>query len=126
MAAESPHLIHVHCITHHYTCPHCEQRFKSLKEPHSVRWLSLTRAIDSIYSNWPSLVDTTNGLLAQIKAFKFVAIMHMLLNVLPILDSLSRSFQLENVFICTLKPRVTGEAGLDGPETRTWRGTFQA
>lgn len=35
--------------------------------------------------------------------------MHMLLNVLPILDSLSRSFQLENVFICTLKPRVTGE-----------------
>ena len=160
MAAESPHLVHVHCIAHHvalvasnaskdieaisqfrrtvngvynlfrYSAVRYARLrelhkamdpsdFKSLKEPCSVRWLSLTRAVDSIYSNWPSLVlcleeervrgnATAAGLLAQVKAFKFVAIMHMLLDVLPILGSLSRCFQEENVSIGTINPRVTG------------------
>ena len=38
----------------------------------------------------------------------FLAIMHMLLDILPILDTLSRCFQEENLSIGTIKPRVTG------------------
>ena len=30
--------------------------FKSLKEPRSVRWLSLSKAVDSVFVNWPTLV----------------------------------------------------------------------
>ena len=30
--------------------------FQSLKEPCSVRWLSLSKATESIFANWPSLV----------------------------------------------------------------------
>ena len=49
-----------------------------------------------------------DGLLRQIKTYKFVAIMHMMKDVLPIVDRLSKSFQIENISLATIKPKVTG------------------
>lgn len=90
--------------------------FISLKEPCSVRWLSFTKALESVYTHWQALVlvleqdaitnPTAAGILRQIKSYWFVATMHMLLDILPITDRLNKHFQEENVNLSSIKPRV--------------------
>ena len=160
MTAESPHLVHVHCVAHRLALAATDASkhvkeislfretlngiyrffansaarhtrllelhkaldpsdFKSLKEPCSVRWLSLSKAVESVFENWHTLIlslgeeaahgnSVLDGLLRQIKCYKFIAIMHMMKDVLPVMDRLSKSFQVENIALATVKPRVTG------------------
>ena len=84
--------------------------FQSLKEPCCVRWLSLSKATESIFANWPSLVleleeesargnATATGLRNQIRRYSFVAIAALLLDVLPVMDTLNRFFQRDYIYI---------------------------
>ncbi|XP_077983943.1 uncharacterized protein C17orf113-like [Glandiceps talaboti] len=90
----------------------------SLKEPCSVRWLSFGRAVKGIYDNWPALVmefdeeasqrdnAVASGLLKQIKQYSFLAITHLLMDVLPIMDRCNLVFQREDVNLATIEPMV--------------------
>ncbi|XP_076463272.1 uncharacterized protein C17orf113-like [Babylonia areolata] len=90
--------------------------FVSLKEPCSVRWVSFTKALESVYANWELLVivleqdgrknPAAEGIARQLRAYWFVATMHMLLDILPVIDRLNKCFQEENVNLSVIKPRV--------------------
>ena len=91
--------------------------FQSLKEPCCVRWLSLSKATESIFANWPSLVlelevesargnATAKGLRNQIRRYNFVAIAAMLLDVLPVIDTLNRFFLRDYISLASVRPRV--------------------
>ena len=91
--------------------------FQSLKEPCSVRWLSLSKAIESIFANWTSLMleleeesargnATASGLRKQIKKYSFVTIAAMLLDILPVMDTLNRFFQQDYISLASVRPRV--------------------
>lgn len=95
------------------------ENFRSLKEPCSVRWLSLSRVVKAIHANLPSLIleldeeaarnnATAIGLLRRVKTFQFVAATHMLMDILPVMDKLSTNFQRDNVSLGSIKPLMNG------------------
>ncbi|XP_070564482.1 uncharacterized protein C17orf113-like [Ptychodera flava] len=82
--------------------------FRSLKEPCSVRWLSLSRAVTAVNNIWSILNfelseeaergnATASGILKSISLYSFVATTKMLKDVLAIMDRLNLLFQRENV-----------------------------
>ncbi|CAC5377495.1 unnamed protein product [Mytilus coruscus] len=83
---------------------------------HTVRWLSLDRAVNVIYRIYPALCvaleheGSTNtaakGLAHEVQQYKFIAITHMLLDILPILSRLSKIFQKDCVDFSIIKPVV--------------------
>ncbi|XP_070546128.1 uncharacterized protein C17orf113-like [Ptychodera flava] len=91
--------------------------FLSLKQPCSVRWLSLSRAVKAIKCNWPALImeldedprnnPTADGILRQIKQFSVVALTHTLSDVLPVMERLNLVFQREDVNLSVVKPVVS-------------------
>ena len=95
--------------------------FVSLKEPCSVRWLSFSKALETVSANWEVLVmvleqdgrnnPTAEGISRQLKAYWFVATMHMLLDILPVIDRLNKCFQEESVNLSIIKPRVAATRG---------------
>ena len=184
MAAESPHLVHVHCIAHRvalvasnawkdieaicqfrrtvsgvhnlfrysaarYACLRELHKamdpsdFKSLKEPCSVRWLSLTRAVDSIkfYSTVTGLVlfsvsrKRGSGGMRQLLDYWHKS---KLSSLLPAYICCSTSFPFLTPWADASKRRMSpsgplnqespGETPLDGPERWIWRerGAFHA
>ena len=92
--------------------------FTSLKQPCSVRWLSLQRAVDSLRQNWPAIVmelgeeasrqknAVADGLLRQVHTFAFIAMTHMLSDILAIINRLNLVFQKDSVTISTIRPMV--------------------
>ena len=91
--------------------------FVSLKEPCSVRWLSLTKATESILLNWPSLVleldeetargnATAGGLLKKMKRYSFVVLAATLMDILPVMDKLNRFFQQDFISLSEIRPKV--------------------
>ena len=84
---------------------------------HSVRWLSLQRAVEVLYRTYPALVvaleheATTNpvakGLYMEVSQFRFIAITHMLMDILPFLGKLSKVFQSMDLDFSKVKPIVT-------------------
>ncbi|XP_070550531.1 uncharacterized protein C17orf113-like [Ptychodera flava] len=90
----------------------------SLKEPCSVRWLSFGRAVKIFYDNWPAIFmefdeeaaqrdnAVAGGLLKQIKQYSFLAITHLLMDVLPIMDRCNLVLEREDVNLVTIKPMV--------------------
>ncbi len=98
--------------------------YVSLKEPCSVRWLSLSRAVDGIKSNWPALImeldeevsaranATARGLLQEMKTYHFIYITYMLTDVLGIMNRLNLTFQREDVHIGTIQPMVNSTINL--------------
>ncbi|MEW8544162.1 MAG: hypothetical protein AB2693_11565 [Candidatus Thiodiazotropha sp.] len=98
----------------------------SLKEPCSVRWLSLTRAVTAIKANLPALLmeldedaargnTQAEGILRQIRQYSFVALTYSLLDILPVMDKLNIVFQREDLNLSTIRPMVKSTiASLDG------------
>lgn len=94
-----------------------ESDIVSLKEPCSVRWLSLTRAVKAIKANLPALLmeldedaargnAQAEGILRQIWQYSFVAMTYTLLDILPVMDKLNIVFQREDVNLATIRPMV--------------------
>ena len=85
-------------------------------EVHSIRWLSVEYAVKVIYRTYPALVMTLDreanfepaarGLLLEVKQFKFIAFVHMLMDILPFLTTLSKKFQAESLDFSTVEPMV--------------------
>ena len=80
----------------------------ALKEPHSVRWLSLHEAVNAVKKCFPALVaalgeDAANGnavargLSKNTETYTFVAHTCLLSDILPLFTKLSKCFQLHNL-----------------------------
>ncbi|KAM3875379.1 uncharacterized protein C17orf113-like [Diretmus argenteus] len=88
----------------------------SLKQPCAVRWLSLQRAVDSIQLNWPALVTQLGkeaegnaqalGLHREILTYQYIAWIHTLADVLPVMTKLNLVFQKDDVNLSMIKPMV--------------------
>ncbi|XP_061192620.1 uncharacterized protein C17orf113-like [Saccostrea echinata] len=97
---------------------------------HSVRWLSLQKSVEILYRTYPALLialeheGTTNpaarGIHAEVSQYNFIAITHMLMDILPFLGRLSRIFQTKDLDLSKLRPIVesTCEALLDFKEAQ--------
>ena len=83
---------------------------------HSVRWLSMEKAVEVVYRTYPALVvaleheATSNpaakGLYQQVSQYSFIAITHMLMDILPFLGKLSKVFQNESIDFSKIQPVV--------------------
>ena len=83
---------------------------------HSVRWLSLDRAVRVLYRTYPALVTaleheatsnaTAKGLLHEVQQYKFIMLTHLLLDILPVLTRLSKAFQTESADFSVMSPMV--------------------
>lgn len=94
-----------------------DKRLK-IKEIHSVRWFAFYSALEAIYHTWGSLVTyfeqekqsekggVTKGLHTQLTQFEFVGVTHLLMDVMPILTTLSLSFQKKDIDISIVQPLV--------------------
>ncbi|KAG8571415.1 hypothetical protein GDO81_011636 [Engystomops pustulosus] len=89
-----------------------EQSQISLKEIHSVRWLSLGRAVDALHDSFDavilvltdlvatkkrSLCDRAPGLLKGCSEYIFIATLCLLRDVLEVINRVSRVFQTEDI-----------------------------
>jgi hypothetical protein len=85
-------------------------------EVHSVRWLSLQKAVEVMYRTYPALVvalsheaasnATAKGLLFEVRQFRFIAFTHLLMDILPFLSRLSKVFQTTSLDFSKLRPAV--------------------
>lgn len=85
-------------------------------EVHSVRWLSMHRAVQIIYRTFPALVMTlereailepaAKGILHEVTQFKFIALTHLMLDILPFIMRLSKKFQADSVNFSVVRPFV--------------------
>jgi len=86
-------------------------------EVHSVRWLSLDRAVKVIYRTYPALVvafshevtsnPTAKGLFHEVSQYKFIMFTHISLDILPFLSRLSKVFPSESADFSKMVPMVT-------------------
>ncbi|KAK3084326.1 hypothetical protein FSP39_011612 [Pinctada imbricata] len=88
---------------------------------HSVRRLSLQQAVEVLYRTYPALVmaleheantnptrcdPVAKGLYFEVSQFRFIAMTHMLMDILPFLGKLSKVFQSEDLDFSKVKPIV--------------------
>lgn len=97
---------------------------------HSVRWLSLQKSVEILYRTYPALLvaleheRTVNPaargihVYAEVSQYSFIAITHMLMDILPFLGKLSRIFQTKDLDLSKVTPIVksTCDALLDFKE----------
>ena len=95
-----------------------EELVLSVKEVHSVRWLAFFSALDSVFRGWVSIVTTlgneasdqgkgsakAKGLLKAMTKFLFLATMHFLMDVVPIVQRVSKAFQREDADFSIIMP----------------------
>lgn len=70
---------------------------------HSVRWLSLPNAVEVLYRTCPALVvaleheavtnSVAKGLLNEVTQYKFIGFTHLMMDILPFIGRLSKTFQ---------------------------------
>ncbi|XP_071154595.1 zinc finger protein 862-like [Mytilus edulis] len=85
-------------------------------EVHSVRWLSLDRAVQVIFRTFPALVvalsheaasnPTAKGLHNEVTQYRFIMFTHLLLDILPFLTRMSKVFQTESADFSKVQPIV--------------------
>jgi hypothetical protein len=87
-------------------------------ELHTVRWLSLHKAVQVLYTTLDSLIiflesqvaqgkdATALGLLRAVKNIRFIYITHILIDILPILTKLSKVFQSDTADLSIMKPCI--------------------
>ncbi len=87
-----------------------------LKEVHEVRWFAFYDALHSVFLNWKSLVTYFKGLkkpnekekemLQKLTDYRFVAVLHMLMDVIPSFTQLNIIFQQQNLDVAVVQPAI--------------------
>lgn len=92
----------------------------SIKEVHSVRWLAFFNALDTVFRCWSSIIQTleheasnqgkgnpkAHGLFKAMTKFDFVATMHFLMDFVPHMQRVSKTFQRAEVNFSVILPIV--------------------
>ncbi|CAH3168645.1 unnamed protein product [Porites lobata] len=91
---------------------------KKLKKACDTRWLSFNSAVQSLYTDLVAVVQTLKqlkqdpnqpaayGLLKKINKVKFIGVVYILKWILPILATLSKSFQKGAINYASIKPSI--------------------
>ncbi|XP_060589612.1 zinc finger protein 862-like [Ruditapes philippinarum] len=85
-------------------------------EVHSVRWLSMENAVTAIYRSYPALCmclereaiydSAAKGLFNDVIQFKFIAMTHVMMDILPFMGRLSKNFQSKVLDFSMIDPLV--------------------
>ena len=84
---------------------------------HSVRWLSMENAVCILYRTYPALCMTLSDMAANgdivakshfndVSQYKFIAITHMLMDILPFIGRLSKVFQSDTIDFSKVGPMI--------------------
>ncbi|CAC5383238.1 unnamed protein product [Mytilus coruscus] len=88
---------------------------KTMKRAGQTRWLSFESAIQSLFQEFVTVVQTLNkfsndatcyGLMKKITSVKFISAMYILEKILPILADLSRHFQKGSINFSMIVPAI--------------------
>ncbi|XP_062583557.1 zinc finger protein 862-like isoform X2 [Saccostrea cucullata] len=89
---------------------------KKLKKACATRWLSFQNSIDSVFEDIIPILNTLNilgekdtaayGLLQRMKGFSFISSVYILKFFLPILSTLSKTFQSGNIDFSRIGPSI--------------------
>lgn len=84
---------------------------------HSVRWLSLQNAVEVLYRTYPALVvaleheavtnSVAKGLLNEVTQYKFIGFTHLMMDILPFIGRLSKTFQTSALDFSKISPAVS-------------------
>ncbi|XP_077869655.1 zinc finger protein 862-like [Saccoglossus kowalevskii] len=88
-----------------------------IKEIHEIRWFAFYDALQTVYCSWNALVtffDAQNkskdpkavGLYDKLTQYKFVAVTHILMDIISIVTRLNLVFQKDEIDIAAVKPCV--------------------
>ena len=85
-----------------------------IKECHEIRWLSFCAAITAVYRTWKSLVtffqrhsdSTSKSLLGKLTDYRFLMVLHLLMDILPHVAHLSLLLQKQDVDVAAVNPAV--------------------
>ena len=88
------------------------------KELHSVRWFSMYSALETVYRTWGSLAtyfetemeqandSTAKGFFKKMTSFVFIAVTHLLMDIIPKVTQLSLFFQKDDIDLAMIRPSV--------------------
>ena len=83
-----------------------------------TRWLSLGKAVKSLYQDYPAVLATlrvlddeyhdaaAKGLFMCLNTFKFIAVIYILNQIIPILDAVSKTFQKGTITFSHIGPNL--------------------
>ena len=85
-----------------------------VRECHEIRWITFYEAVHAVFKIWTSLViyfsrhtdQKSQSLHRRITEYKFVAILHMLLDILPSVAHMSLIFQKQDIDIAAVHPAL--------------------
>ena len=90
---------------------------KSMKKACSTRWLSFDKSVAALYQEYEAVLHTlqaleeggcatAHGLLKRLKEGKFIGVLFILKDVLPVLSNLSKAFQGGSVAFSQIVPLI--------------------
>ena len=91
---------------------------KKLKKACKTRWLSFDKSVEAMKQQYCGVIQTLQeldskhndataaGLLKKMKNAKFIGALYILAEVLPVLSSLSRTFQRSNINFSLIQPQI--------------------
>ena len=87
-----------------------------LKKACRTRWLSLEASVKAVFQDYEAVLQTldyfensdatASGLLKKMKTIKFLGVLYILVDVLPVLGNLSRSFQRDSLNFSSIRPQI--------------------
>ena len=85
-----------------------------VRECHEIRWLSFSAAIAAILKTWKSLVtffqrhtdSVSKSLLGKLTDYRFLTVLHMLMDVLPFVANVSLLLQKRDIDVAAVHPAL--------------------
>ena len=91
---------------------------RKIQKAGRTRWLSLGKAVKSLYWDYPAVLATlrvlddeyhdaaAKGLFMRLNTFKFIAVIYILNQIIPILDTVSKTFQKGTITFSHIGPNL--------------------
>lgn len=87
-----------------------------IKECHEIRWIAFSEAVFAVYKSWSSLVtyfrrhddSKCKSFRAKLTDYKFVSVLHLLMDILPSVAQMSMVLQKQDIDIAAVKPAFDG------------------
>ena len=84
----------------------------TIKECHEIRWIAFYQAVKAVHISWNALVTyfqkhKYKDFLQRLTHYKFVACLHILMDVLPSVSSMSQMLQKQSIDIAALRPAMS-------------------
>ncbi|XP_046574757.1 transmembrane protein C17orf113-like [Haliotis rubra] len=132
----SPHCVNIHCMAHRFNLA-TSQASKNIDELKSFEktlvdlyyyfggsksgnrkceWIAFLDAVQAVYKSWPALIEyfkkhsdqKSKSFLETLSSYRFIALLHVLMDVLPSVAQMSLVFQKQDIDIAVVQPALNG------------------